>query len=1196
VAKQAYESAQEIKPEEQYPKDKLKEIEGILAELAKKEAEEKAKNEEYQKLITEADGLLASEKYDDAKTKYQSASDLKTEEQYPKDKLLEIDGILAELAKKEAEEKAKNEQYQKLIAEADGLLASENYNDAKTKYQSASDLKTEEQYPKDKLSEIDGILAELAKKEAEEKAKNEQYQKLITEADGLFASKKYEESKAIYQSASEVKAEEQYPKDKITEIDNLLAEIAKKKAEEEAAALAEKAKNEKYQAFITKADGELSAKKYDEAKSTYNEALGVKPTEQYPKDKIAEIDNLLAEIARKKAEEEAAQMAEKEREEKYQSLIAQADKSFGSKQYEEAKSSFNQAIGVKPNEQYPKDKIAEIDKLLAEIAAKKAEEEAAALALQGIEQQYKTLIAQADAAFDSKDYKNAKAKYYEASNVKKEEQYPRDRINEITKLMADLAKQAEEDKLAAEAAKKKREYYDAVIAQADGELLSKNYEEAKRKYNEASTIIPEETYPKTKIAEIDDLLAKMASEKENAALAEKEREEKYNNFIAQADNNFSAKNYQESKAFYNQALGVKPNEGYPKDKIKEIDIILAELAKQQEEIAITSNAQKQKREQYNKLIQLADAAFDSKNYEDALAQYNSAASIMPNEMYPKQRISEINQLLAQLALNQKSQEEALLAEKKKREKYDQLIYDADRAFRFEKYTDAQYKYQEALGLYSNEKYPKEQLAEIKKRMSEQDNVNVAVNTDINAPRVKIDDSKERELEQMMADLLKNRDADKGIAVENEKNELAAQEEIRISTFDKKIEATHQQLEMLDQDLKAQKELASKYHLQNHTELVETTKKYTEAEEVLITGSENKRQTAKDDIINTEEEIKQFKESKDTQLEDKVTELYTFADNVNEAKLILIEEADKRRENNKDDIDEITVKISKDRELGEKRRKDRELDLVELQKQLDNQNKILLKASKNKRRYNRDSLIDLVSAIHKQQLKSSKYYELNVKLLEEYQRDIEDLEERRVENADNWRENNFREVEEYERVMGENFKTQEKKYYEKTAYLDGYKQELSDQQKNKRNKHREGREIAKNEVEQEKQQVKSMFNNKADFHLRFADQLEKERSINDQFIADMHQVNHKKISEVSFDDVYMGTKRPSENLELTNKYPQGVSEETYEEGNAVVLRRIKVTGTQADVYEKKLFKWGGVFYTKNGYSITETLWDLESIEK
>ena len=59
--------------------------------------------------------------------------------------------------------------------DADKILGSNSYDEAKVKYNEALGLKSEEQYPKDKLKEIKGILAEIAKKEAEEKAKEAKY-------------------------------------------------------------------------------------------------------------------------------------------------------------------------------------------------------------------------------------------------------------------------------------------------------------------------------------------------------------------------------------------------------------------------------------------------------------------------------------------------------------------------------------------------------------------------------------------------------------------------------------------------------------------------------------------------------------------------------------------------------------------------------------------------------------------------------------------------------------------------------------------------------------------------------------------------------------------------------------------------------------------------------------------------------------
>src|SRR5690606_32975388 len=192
-AKAKYNEAMSIKPDEKYPKDKIAEIDTILDDLAKKVAEEKAKTEQYNAAIAAADNALNAKKYEDAKAKYNEAIGIKPDEKYPKDKIAEIDTILADLAKKEAEEKAKTEQYNAAIAAADNALNAKKYEDAKAKYNEAIGIKPDEKYPKDKIAEIDSILADLAKKEAEEKAKTEQYNAAIAAADNALNAKKYED-------------------------------------------------------------------------------------------------------------------------------------------------------------------------------------------------------------------------------------------------------------------------------------------------------------------------------------------------------------------------------------------------------------------------------------------------------------------------------------------------------------------------------------------------------------------------------------------------------------------------------------------------------------------------------------------------------------------------------------------------------------------------------------------------------------------------------------------------------------------------------------------------------------------------------------------------------------------------------------------------------------------------------------------
>lgn len=1167
VATLNFQKAVSYKPTEKYPADKLNEIKNIVAA-------EKKNAEDYKIAIAAGDQFFSLKDYVKAKDSFTKAVALKSNEVYPKTKLTEIDKLIGDTKQKDID-------YASAIAEADKLFVAKDYEKSKVSYNKALAVKSSEEYPKKKIAEADKFLGDQKKIE-------EDYKNAIALADQAFAAKDYPKAKTNYQQASLIKVNEKYPKDKMLEIESILGGLSKKDAEE-------KAKNKQYDDLIVSADLAFKSKSYESAKTSFNSALAIKANEKYPQDKIKEIDQILADLAIKKNAEESSNLAEKQKNEKYQAFIDLADKGMQNKSYDIAKTNYNLALGVKSSEKYPKDKLVEIENILSELAKKKASEETANAADKEKNEKYNNFILAADNDFKSTNYESAKTKYYQASAIKKDEQYPKDKLNEITKLLADLAKKNEDNKLGLEAEKKKKEYYNAVIAQAEGELIVKKYDEAKSKFTEASNILPDEKYPKTKIQEIDDILAKLNSEKNNSLLAEKEKNDKYNALIAQADNSLSAKDYINAKTSYKSALSFKPNEGYPKDKISEIDLILSDLAKNQAELLLTNNALKQKLDRYNSLLKKGDELFSKKVYKEALNSYNEAINIMPTEQYPKEKVNAINLLLANLSQQEKEQNDLAKQEKEKRGQYNTLIYDADRAFKFEKYLEAKGKYEQALSLYAEEKHPKEQLLEIETRMNKS-NETIVVNNDPTEPRVKITDAKDKELEAMIADLNKNREVDKGIAVEKYKKEVDGSEAILVSSSHNKISTASTDLKGLENDMKTQYDEANKYHLENFDELNATKTELEGIEKTLVSTSENKRQKAKEDHLTIEESIRVFNTSQDKQLEEKVQELYAFADQVIESDLMLQEKANDRRVNNKNDIAQISDQIKQDVELGERRRKEREMKVDEYTKQLKDQENIFITRSLNKRNYNRDSLDEMVTAMHEQQLRNTKFYELNLSKIDEYKASLDNLEKRRVEASLNKRESSLRDVNEYEDEIKLSVQRQEQSYKNKTSYLQGYKDELADVDKQRVLSRKEYRENAKIANEKIEQNIKDVEASKSEYHLRFYETIQQERNKNDQFLADLNTLSYTKIRNVKPDDVYVGELKPSENLELSNKYPQGISEETTEEGNAVILRRIKVTGKHADVYEKIFYKWGGKFYTKNGYNITETLWNLESIEK
>jgi tetratricopeptide (TPR) repeat protein len=120
--------------------------------------------------------------------------------------------------------------------------------------------------------------------------------------------------------------------------------------------------NKEYKEAIAKADAAFEKHEYVDAKTHYSKALELSPDEEYPKAQLEKVNKILAEIAAKKAEEDEKQ---------YKKFIEEADTFFGAKDYSAAKTQYQKASGIKPNEQYPKEQLAKVNDILAEQEAMK---------------------------------------------------------------------------------------------------------------------------------------------------------------------------------------------------------------------------------------------------------------------------------------------------------------------------------------------------------------------------------------------------------------------------------------------------------------------------------------------------------------------------------------------------------------------------------------------------------------------------------------------------------------------------------------------------------------------------------------------------------------------------------------------------------------------------------------------------------
>ena len=233
--------------------------------------------------------------------------------------------------------------YNNLLTDGEKLFKDKSYILSKEKYAEAVKIygglktKPKENIAKNQLDKINGMI------EKDQNLKKEQ-EKIFTAAvksgTESMGQKDFKNAKAAFTEASYLKSDEKVKK-QLAEATKLLNQQLKEL-------------DERFAKAIASADEALGKKQMTKAKADYTEALSIKPEEQYPKDKIAEIDLYL------KKQDDA-------KEDKFKKEIAQGDKAFENKNYADARSAFITAAKLKPAEKYPKVKIKEIDKLLAEL-------------------------------------------------------------------------------------------------------------------------------------------------------------------------------------------------------------------------------------------------------------------------------------------------------------------------------------------------------------------------------------------------------------------------------------------------------------------------------------------------------------------------------------------------------------------------------------------------------------------------------------------------------------------------------------------------------------------------------------------------------------------------------------------------------------------------------------------------------------
>ena len=421
-----YDKALAIFPGDKYVGAQAETIRGILKER-------KDKQDAYDTAIAQGNTLLEEENFDAAIMQFEVAKEIFPNDNLPKERI-------AEAKRLQAVYNEKVSRFNNLVEEANNLSLRKNYDDAIQKLNQALEIFPNDSQVLNQLQSLQGS-----------KDIQDRYNAIIAQADQLYESKTYKEARVQYQNALTVVAGDAYATDMIARLDPLIAqqdaeEAARIAAEEEAARLAAEAEAARLAAEA-------------EAARLAAEAEAARLAAE------AEAARLAAEeAARKAAEEEAARLAaeaaaEAERQARIQEILGTADGLFTEEKYAEAKQKYNEVFAIDAGNAIATAKIAEIEGILAQIAAeeaarKAAEEEAARLAaeeaariaeaerlererIEALRPQYNTFVKEGDKHFASKSFDKAVESYAKAEELNIGETYPTEMIARINKIIED---------------------------------------------------------------------------------------------------------------------------------------------------------------------------------------------------------------------------------------------------------------------------------------------------------------------------------------------------------------------------------------------------------------------------------------------------------------------------------------------------------------------------------------------------------------------------------------------------------------------------------------------------------------------------------------------------------------------------------------------------------------------------------------
>lgn len=491
-------------------------------------------NESYESLMRSGNTKFASNDFISAKTYYEMALKQRPNDAEAKKKL---DQTLVKIQ----QDSERQEVFYAHLDAGDALNAQNKYEEALAEYEQALAIFPNDKYVGAQAETIRGILKER-------KDKQDAYDTAIAQGNTLLEEENFDAAIMQFEAAKAIFPNDNLPKERIAEAKRLQSVYNEKVS--------------RFNALMTDANNFALRKNFDSAIQKLNQALEIFPNDSQALAKLQELQG------------------SKDVNDRYNAIIAEADRLYENKAYKEAKLQYQGALSVVAGDAYATDMLSRLDPLIAQQDA----EEAARIAA---EEEAARLAAEAEAARIAAEAEAARLAAEEAARKAAEEEAARLAAEaEAARLAAEaeaarLAAEAEAARLAAEAAAaaeaERQARIQGLLETAQGLFTGEKYAEAKQKYQEVFTLDEGNAIATAKISEIDGILAQIAADEEAARL-ERERIEslrpQYNAFIKDGDKQFASKAFDKAVEAYTKAEELNIGETYPTEMIERINKII----------------------------------------------------------------------------------------------------------------------------------------------------------------------------------------------------------------------------------------------------------------------------------------------------------------------------------------------------------------------------------------------------------------------------------------------------------------------------------------------------------------------------------------------------------------------------------------------------------------------------------------------